>query len=538
MLHPLPNASAAPLPDKFTYPFCYTPHPLCVQAAAEVQQFLAQQTDWQAELSKGKMFGVLIVRADGNRIGFLAAFSGILAGTNVHPYFVPPVYDLLQPDGFFRQEEEVISGINRRIRELENDRNRTDLQLQLHDRQAAMQHSLAAAKQQLKQAKAERESRRLHCPTPEETAALIRESQFLKAEYKRLERRWKEEIQLLTDALHPYEQQIEALKQERRQRSADLQMRLFRQFRMLNARGEEQDLCTLFAPTAQQTPPAGAGECCAPKLLQYAYRRGWKPIAMAEFWWGDSPKTEVRHHGHYYPACKGKCEPILKHMLQGLQVEPNPLGRTANGVPEPAVIYEDRYLLVVDKPAGMLSVPGREGGLSLSEWVRRRCPEADGPLMVHRLDMDTSGLMVIAKDLQTYRHLQVQFSERRVQKTYVALLDGCPPQPSGTIDLPLCPNPLDRPRQLVSREHGKPALTHYTVISVHPDGCRVSFSPQTGRTHQLRMHAASPQGLGCPIVGDRLYGRAADRLYLDAVRLSFTHPATAEKLSFEKQPVF
>jgi len=530
-----------PLPERFTYPFCYTPHPLCILAAKEVQSYLTRQTAWKDELRQGKMFGVLIVQTEHGETGYLAVFSGILAGKNLHPFFVPPVYDLLQPQGFFKIEEENISSINRNIRQLENDKAYAALSAELARTIQSAEDILATAKAQLKEAKTAREQRRKEKElNAQEEAELIRESQFQKAEYKRLERSWKARITTLQTQTEDWERRISALKSERKTRSAALQQKLFEQFGMLNYRGEVKNLCEIFGQTVHKTPPAGAGECAAPKLLQQAYLHGWKPIAMAEFWWGDSPKTEIRHHGHYYPACKGKCEPILQHMLQGLQVEENPMLKRMQ-VPSQnlEIVYEDPWLSVINKPAGMLSVPGKEDAVSVYSLMREQYPEADGPLTVHRLDMATSGLMLIAKTKRVHQNLQAQFKNRLVRKRYVALLEGIVPKDKGTVDLPLCLNPLDRPRQMVHTEHGKPAITDYQVLE-RLDGkrTRIAFYPRTGRTHQLRIHAAHPLGLHCPIIGDELYGEKADRLYLHAEYLEFTHPITGETVRITKEAEF
>lgn len=530
-----------PLPERFTYPFCYTPHPLCILAAKEVQSYLTRQTAWKDELRQGKMFGVLIVQTEHGETGYLAAFSGILAGKNLHPFFVPPVYDLLQPQGFFKIEEENISSINRNIRQLENDKAYAALSAELARTIQSAENILATAKAQLKEAKTAREQRRKEKElNAQEEAELIRESQFQKAEYKRLERSWKARITTLQTQTEDWERRISALKSERKTRSAALQQKLFEQFGMLNYRGEVKNLCEIFGQTVHKTPPAGAGECAAPKLLQQAYLHGWKPIAMAEFWWGDSPKTEIRHHGHYYPACKGKCEPILQHMLQGLQVEENPMLKRMQ-VPSKnlEIVYEDPWLSVINKPAGMLSVPGKEDAVSVYSLMREQYPEADSPLTVHRLDMATSGLMLIAKTKRVHQNLQAQFKNRLVRKRYVALLEGIVPKDKGTVDLPLCLNPLDRPRQMVHPEHGKPAITDYQVLE-RLDGkrTRIVFYPRTGRTHQLRIHAAHPLGLHCPIIGDELYGEKADRLYLHAEYLEFTHPITGETVRITKEAEF
>lgn len=535
-----------PLPERFTFPFCYIPHPLCVAAAKEVQAYLGLQEAWKEELAQGKMFGVLVVRTQEGETGYLAAFSGILAGSNVHPFFVPPVYDLLQPQGFFKIEEEQISQINTRIGLLEEDEEYKRQVQQLAALRQTAQETLEEAKRQMKRAKEKREERRREAAlpnstpmTPEEESALIRESQFQKAEYKRMERAWKERIAPLQQTISDYEAGIQALKSERKQRSATLQQKLFEQFKMLNYRGEVKTLCDIFRQTVHKPPPAGAGECAAPKLLQQAYLHGWKPVAMAEFWWGESPKTEIRHHGHYYPACKGKCEPILGHMLQGLEVDENPiLKELQSGKKTLDIIYEDEWLAVVNKPAGMLSVPGKEDVVSVYSMMRERYPDADGPLIVHRLDMSTSGLLVVAKTKQVHQNLQAQFKNRSIGKRYIALLQGSVSQDAGTVELPLCPNPLDRPRQMVHTGYGKPAVTDFEVLERKDNRTRIAFYPCTGRTHQLRVHAAHPLGLHCPIVGDELYGRKAERLYLHAEMLEFTHPVTGKRISITQKADF
>lgn len=527
-----------PLPERFTYPFHYTPHPLCVIAAEETQAYLKERTEWREELQTGKMFGVLVVRTPAGEVGYLAAFSGNLAGKNVHPFFVPPIYDLLQPDGFFRQEEERINEINARIRTLQASPALEDARSRLQSTIEYCDFVLQAAKDLMKKRKEERDRLRQFPLTEEETTLLIKESQHMKAAHKLTKKSLRsilEEDQAKVDRL---EQEIEQLKQERKRRSAALQRKLFEQFRILNARGEVKDLCELFAPTYQGAPPAGAGECAAPKLLQYAYQHQLEPIAMAEFWWGDSPKTEIRHHGYYYPACKGKCEPILHHMLQGLRVDENPLLADSHRETKLDILYEDDYLLVINKPEGMLSVPGKGDVDSVYQRLSILYPEATGPIIVHRLDMATSGLLLAAKTKEAHQNLQAQFKNRTIRKRYIALLEGEVPQDEGEIRLPLCPDPLDRPRQIVSEEFGKPALTRYWVLERTSGKTLIAFYPQTGRTHQLRVHAAHPQGLHCPILGDELYGRKAERLYLHAEYLAFTHPITSERIEIRAEVPF
>ena len=551
------------LPEKFTYPFHYTPHPLCVLAAEEVKAYIASRKEWQEELASGKMFGVLIVQTDNgitnneeNQIGYLAAFSGNLAGKNLHPYFVPPVYDLLQPEGFFKIEEEQISAINIRIRELENSSSYLGSKEKWKIETEQAKAVLNQAKAELKMAKEAREIRRQSSPelSEEEQASLIRESQYQKAEYKRLEKEWKKRLEELETEVRHFDIEIERLKTERKERSAALQRKLFEQFRMLNAQGEVKDLYTIFEQTVQKVPPAGAGECALPKLLQYAYLHQLKPLAMAGFWWGDSPKNEIRHHGYYYPSCKGKCEPILQHMLQGLEIDENPLLNPVHEEEELEIVFEDEWLLVVNKPAGMLSVPGKaEDRDSVYHRLKKKYPEATGPMIVHRLDMATSGLLLVAKTKKVHQDLQAQFANRSIKKRYVAVLDGIVlSERTGRIELPLCLNPLDRPRQIVSKEYGKEAITEYKIISESEKiidesersineprkYTRIVFYPLTGRTHQLRVHAAHPEGLGCPILGDELYGKKADRLYLHAEYIEFRHPIYGDIFRIQKKADF
>lgn len=527
------NIEGISLPEKFTFPFHYTPHPLTRIAADEVRSYLSTRLDWQDEIGKGKMFGVLIVRTSDGGIGYLAAFSGNLASSNMHDFFVPPVYDLLNPDGYFRKEESEISALNRRISEI----SRSDSYLMAKKEQEEIKiqasSSLASAKEKLKRSKKERDEKRANGNlSPEELDALVRESQFQKAEYKRLEHSWKERLNEVEQKVKAFDTEILQLKQERKTRSAALQLWLFRQFDMLNAKGEHKDLCEIFKDTPQGLPPAGAGECALPKLLQYAYLYGLQPLAMGEFWCGMSPKDEIRHDGYFYPSCKGKCEPILKHMLVGLDVEPNPLAEDLFKDTPLKILYEDEWIVAVEKPSGMLSVPGKNDLDSVQQRLRFMYPDATGPLVVHRLDMATSGILLAAKDKDVHARLQSQFETRSISKEYIAILDGVPSQEFGIIDLPICLNPLDRPRQMVDFENGKPAITEYKVECIKDGRAKVVFKPHTGRTHQLRVHSAHVSGLGCPISGDELYGNpdSASRLCLHASRLVFRHPVSDKEI--------
>ena len=539
-MHPFKaNICQQPLPEQFTFPFYYTPNPWCIWAAKEVQSYLESRTDWQEELQKGKMFGVLVVRNAQGETGFLAAFSGNLAGSNNHDYFVPPVYDLLNPDGYFKEEEERISAINRKIAVAETDHSLQELQDGLEKLKEEQKNSLRIKEEEYKQGKEHRTLLRQSGELSEEDLEkLNKQSQFEKAELKRWKQRFQQEADALAEKIRNRQEEIRMLKDERKTRSAALQEWIFQQFQMRNARGEVKDLCEIFAPTPQGIPPAGSGECAAPKLLQYAYLHGLHPVAMAEFWWGDSPKGEIRRHGYFYPSCKHKCEPILNFMMQGLNVEANPLLVSKTETEALETVYEDEYLLVVNKPSGMLSVPGKTDQVSVYSLMAKRYPEATGPLVVHRLDMDTSGLLLIAKTKEIHACLQEQFEKQEVRKRYIALLSGKPEAAStGFIRLPLCPDYENRPLQKVDYEHGKPAITRYELLET-TEHTRIAFYPQTGRTHQLRVHAAHPEGLNTPIIGDPLYGQPAERLYLHAERLEFRHPVTHKIIRIEKAAPF
>lgn len=520
------------LPRQFTYPFSYEPHPLSVMAADEVRSYISTQTQWSEELAQGKMFGVLVVRSVQGEIGFLAAFSGQLAGTYQHDYFVPPVYDLSEPDGFFREEERYISSLNDKIETIASSAEYLSLRSLVKELEERMERLAEEWRVRLAQAKEERDARRSTALTEAEEQQLVKESQFLKAECKREKSKLQAELSKAQAGLTRYEEEMEALKRERKQRSAALQGRLFDQFVLLNAKGENRSLCGIFSRVGHPIPPSGAGECAAPKLLQYAFLNHYKPLCMAEFWWGASPKAIVRHHGHFYPACKSKCEPILGFMLQGLDVEPSPIQPLSQELTL-EVVWEDDDIAVVNKPAGVLSVPGKSDTQSVYSFVRKRYPEATGPLVVHRLDMSTSGLLIVAKRKEIHQALQKQFNDHEVRKRYVALLQGNLATESGTICLPICPDVEHRPCQMVSEKYGKYALTEYEVIGRKEGKTRVYFYPKTGRTHQLRLHAAHARGLGMPIVGDELYGRKADRLYLQAQRIEFVHPVTGEQVCVE-----
>ena len=598
MLHTL-NVSI-PSPRQFTYPFCYDVDPLAEAASLELQRYIADADLMSTEKGCGKMFGVLVVEYEDEegalQRGFLAAYSGLLGGRNDWPYFVPPVFDAQQPDGHFKRTEREISAINREIAAIEHDPEYLQSVEQHEQTKKRLQAEVDAFKAEVDAAKVRRDARRKsgESLSEEEQAEMIRESQFMKAEL----RRRRKAMEQANSTLHiPHSTFLKSLQRKRKQMSDELQRWLFAAYRMLNAKGEERDLIDIFREYTHAMPPAGAGDCCAPKLLQYAYLHHLRPVCMAEFWWGESPASEIRHHLHYYPACRSKCLPILTHMLKGLDVAPNPLAQKRHSA-EPRVLYADEYIMVVDKPAGMLSVPGKaesvrsefsdSANISVEEYFANlQLPtnsqftteqftigEADNSKLkiqnskflkaAHRLDMDTSGLLVLARTEQAYVELQRQFASRETVKRYEAVLSGVPTQnsklktqnsstqPSGcleAISLPLIADINDRPRQRVDMEHGKPALTLYNIVEVRAVDANTAVAyttkkvdkrrtlvhlyPKTGRTHQLRVHCAHPLGLACPILGDPLYGiERADRMYLHAAELTFRHPVTDETMHF------
>ena len=529
------DVAAVELPSQFTCPFCYEPHPLALMAVEQLQRYIASRPDWADELGAGKMLGVLVARDDKDRLGFLAAFSGNLAGSVRHDFFVPPVYDLLDPQGEFKRGEAQITAINHEVERLEQSPELLELKRREVEQKQKMLDELGSFKALMARHKQERDARRdAGNLAPEEQEALLNQSRFEKAELKRIRQRHESELASISDEMDVFCRQIDSMKLRRKAMSEALQERIFRLFVVSNARGERRDLVEVFQPLGT-LPPAGAGECCAPRLLNYAFNRGLHPVCMAEFWWGASPVGEVRHHGHFYPACRSKCKPILEFMLQGLDVQDNPLDLPLDEM-KLDIIYDDQWLTVLNKPSGMLTVPGKALESSLLTRYREAHPEAVGPIVVHRLDQETSGLVMFAKDKKTHKALQQQFENHTIKKCYLALLQGVIDYDEGVIDLPIRPDVDDRPRQRVDHEHGKPAVTRYRVLERLAGMSLVELEPLTGRTHQLRVHCSHAQGLNCPIVGDRLYGTASTRLMLHAQSITFTHPVTGETMSLECKP--
>jgi tRNA pseudouridine32 synthase/23S rRNA pseudouridine746 synthase len=528
LLHPFQqNISGISLPEKFTFPFYYEPHPLSVIATHELQNYLETQNDFQHNfglnenqegLVIGKMFGVLVVQNQNNELGFLWAFSGKLAESNQHPFFVPTVFDMLTADSFFKKEETLLNQYNREIELLENNPDYLYAIKQLEQTKLKADKEIQTQKEAIKQGKKLRSEKRNTFPV-ESIEQLNKESQDEGILLKKMAQYWNHHIKAVTEKVELFTNQINQLKEERKVKSVALQQQLFAEYAFLNQYLELKSLAAIF----NGNPPAGAGECAAPKLLHYAFKHLLKPIAMAEFWWGQSPKGEMRKHQQFYPACTGKCEPILKHMLQGIPMEENPFAINPAEGKELVIVFEDDYLLLVNKPAEFLSVPGKQITDSVQTRIKALYPNA---MIVHRLDMSTSGLLLIGKTPEIYKKLQALFIKRNVKKRYVALLDGVLSEDSGSINLPLRGDIHNRPNQIVCFEHGKPAQTHWEVIERKDNKTLVYFYPITGRTHQLRVHAAHPLGLNTPIVGDDLYGTKAERLYLHAESIAFQHPVT------------
>ena len=603
ILHPINELLAGiDIPEEMNNPFDYEPHPLCVQICKEMQTYLSRRDDWREEIDKGKMFGVLIVEVPhevspqknfsikGKRIGYLMAYSGQIGGRSDWDDFVPAVFDYLQPDGYFKTHEAEITRINHSIESLEHDERMNKAQKIISSLLEERKKTIASYQEKMKEAKTNRDARRKEInqligegvqsaerdKLLQEEQAMIKESQFMKAELRRLKKSLAEKTSLERE-YDDYRENITRLRQLRKQLSDALQQWLFSQFRMVNYKGECKNLLEIFRDAAmvdapqgsllskrvayKMVPPAGSGECCEPKLLQYAFAHHLKPLQMAMFWWGESPKEEIRHHLHFYPACNGKCKPILHWMLPELDLKSDSFESR-----EIETLYEDRELAVVCKPEGMLSVPGKDmNQTSVYSIMRKKYPEATGPLIVHRLDMATSGLMVIAKTEFAYRGLQEQFANHLVQKRYVAIVCcdsrkkmGCQENAElqttrermqelvksgmkSVISLPLMPDYLDRPRQIVNHERGKEAVTEYQVLGEadKDNHFRLALYPKTGRTHQLRVHCAHQEGLNAPILGDPLYGKEkANRLYLHAESIRFHHPLTGKEIYIERKADF
>lgn len=560
--HPIDNYA---LPERFTFPFYYEPHPLCELAAEQLQRHLSDQTEWQHnfgldnqlsstdnnEKAIGKMFGVLLVQHSSGEIGFLSAFSGKVADSNHLPHFVPPVFDMLEEDGFFKAELAEITEINATIKQQQINPLLTDLTAAVQAETLASQEQLEAQRQVMIEGRKSRKEQRAEAEINAKDGSqesidtleqlkiqLGKESVQEKNRLRDLKIFWDDKVSRIQHQLDEINTELSQLKTTRKHLSNALQKKLFQQYKFLNTHGVEKDLNDIFRDTPNHIPPAGSGECAAPKLLQYAFAHGLKPLALAEFWWGIAPKSEIRQHKKFYASCQSKCQPILGHMLDGIEMDENPLLINPAEGKDIEIVYEDEFMLIINKPADFLSVPGKNIQDSVYTRIQQRYPNATGGLIVHRLDMATSGLMILGLTKKAHKRLQKQFINRTIEKRYTALIEGVLVQDEGMITLPLRGDLYDRPRQLVCFEHGKPAETTYQVIERIKNKTKVYLYPKTGRTHQLRVHCAHNLGLNMPIVGDDLYGKKADRLHLHAGYLSLTHPMTKEPMEFDIEAAF
>nr|WP_275315700.1 RluA family pseudouridine synthase [Tenacibaculum bernardetii] len=542
------------LPKKFTFPFYYEPHSLCKLASKEVQNYLSVQTDFEHNFGldnskkgaiSGKMFGVLVVQNQQNEIGYITAVSGKLGEKNKHKKFVPPVYDMLTKDSFFLKEKETLRNISIELDRLENTAEYLKLRTLYEQETNKAADDITEKKEALKKAKIARKLKREKAFTELSTEdyetlinILSKESLDAKHYLNNVTRFWEHTLKPIKEKLLIFTNQITLLKEKRKTKSTALQIYISKQYQFLNSKKEVKNLGELFTNVSIQNIPAGTGECAAPKLLQYAFLHDLKPIAMAEFWWGKPPNKEVRKHQQFYPACQGKCKPILTHMLDGIEMDTNPLLENPAVGKKLEIVFEDDELIIIYKPNDFLSVPGIHIQDSVYSRIKQQIKGVSGPIIVHRLDMATSGLLVLAKNKNAHKIIQSQFINKTVKKRYTALLDGIITENKGIINLPLRVDLDDRPRQLVCYEHGKPAETKWEVIERKNGKTKVHFYPISGRTHQLRMHASHSLGLNTPIIGDDLYGKKSDRLYLHSDTLEFAHPITKEKMKFHKKADF
>lgn len=540
------DTSGIDLPELFTYPFYYEPHAIALLAAEELQRYIETQTEWdydfgleeeKPDLMIGKMFGVLVVKNKEGVLGYLSAFSGKLAGSNHLSKFVPPVFDMLRDGSFLNEGMDELNRMNLRVKELEAAPAFLDLIKLIKKEKEKADQEIATQKLEMKQTKADRKERRnkgRETLDPESfrflEKVLSEESIAGKIKLKMISKHWESVIATEQEKFDVLNTEINDLKNKRKNLSAYLQGKLFEQYTFLNKDGEEKSLLAIFDGAV---PMGGSGECAAPKLLQYAFANNMQPIALAEFWWGQSPKSEIRKHKHFYPACLGKCKPILGHMLEGIPMDANLLLENPAEGKTIEMVYEDEFIAIINKPPEFLSVPGRYVKDSVATRMKERYPDATGPLTAHRLDMSTSGLMLIAKSLAAHKRIQGQFIKRLVKKRYVAILDGLVSEEEGIIDLPLRTDWDNRPMQMVCYEEGKKAQTRYEVIERKDGKTRVHLFPITGRTHQLRVHAAHPKGLNIPILGDDLYGQRGERLHLHAEWIGFRHPGSGEWVEYE-----
>jgi len=534
-------------PQAFTFPFFYQPHSLAKIAATQLQQHLTPLSNQQ-----GRMYGVLVVKNEQGNLGFITACSGTQTDMTTignKQNLVPAVFTGFEQNSYYLTKQSLVNQLTHEIkRHAETTRYRLAKTLVTSEQSSAtfqisqLQRELASNRQIRKALRAEiapkltdtfaQDDPEIFERAKQQSIQLSRESVQDKKQLAALKTYWQQRIEQAQQAFLALDSQLSELKKSRRKLSNKLQKLLFKQYQFLNIKGETKDLNTIFENEAVAQPPAGSGDCAAPKLLQYAFNHKLTPVCMAEFWWGLPAKSEIRKHGHFYPACQGKCLPILTHMLDGMKVDDNPLLENPADSLDLPIIYQDDDLVVVNKPANMLSVPGKNIEDSVYTRIKKAFPHATGSLVLHRLDMATSGLLLLSLNEKAHKHLQKQFINKEINKRYVAVIDGTPKQTSGEIHLPLLLDIHDRPKQKVCFKYGKRAETQWQMISTTKGQSTLYLYPITGRTHQLRMHCAHPDGLNMPIIGDTLYGTPANRLHLHAESLSFIHPSTKERMSF------
>ncbi|MCC4790851.1 pseudouridine synthase [Vibrio splendidus] len=533
-----------PLPTRFTFPYYYTPHPTCEFAMQQLQQSLLDCG--VNETSQGNLYAVLLVQDPTTQeLGYLSAFSGLqldslLSSQLTSIAFVPSAFDGQQfqvqnTQGLFKQATLIND-----ITNLEQTHNLDDLTSSLNELKNDASKAVEAFQIAMAANKAERTVLREKANQEKALGNLDLAADLLKQlgnqssqekrDLKAIRIEWKQKIAERQSQVDAIESELKSRKQEYQAISAELEAQRLSHYRFINQALESKNLLELLDG---KDALEGSGDCCLPKLLNFAFEHGFKPLALSEFWWGLPPTAVIRQHANLYPVCQSKSFEILDHQLNGIELEDNPL------IVNPAVgksfdiVYEDDEIVVVNKPEEFLSVPGKFIEDSVYTRIKARYPDATGPLIIHRLDMSTSGLLILALTAESNKHIQKQFIDRTVEKRYTALLDGEIDGKSGDISLPLRGDITDRPRQLVCHEHGRNAETHWEAVSTNNGKTKVHLYPKTGRTHQLRVHCAHPSGLGVPIRGDDLYGYKRERLHLHAGYLKLIHPTTGEWIEFE-----
>jgi len=545
MLINLPDCLEAELPKAFDYPFYYSPQKLALNATIELMDELENKSLLQHDFTKvGKMFGVLVVKNQQGNIGYLRGFSGVLMNQEKPKSFVPHIQDSLKNLEYITSEKEYINQLTTKIDQFDIEKIKSLKKLLSHEKNIN-NNEIIKLKQTRKKNKALRKEIReksYHVLSPSELdileADLVKQSLYDKFICESKTKEINTKFQELKEEVELYTAPYDRLYSERKKRSKELHDLIFKSYLFLNKDLEKKSLQEIFEFNLNKRPPAGAGDCALPKMLQFAFQNKLTPLCFNEFWWGAPHKSEIRKHKNFYHACTGKCKPILNHMLKGLPVSPNPMLEERSHLFKIEKLYEDNDIIVIIKPSGILSVPGKEIKDSVYTRVKDENLDLTGPIIVHRLDQDTSGIMVLAKNERSYHNLQDQFIRRTVKKTYTALLEGFLEDDDGEISLPLRVDLDNRPHQVICYKYGKNAKTKYRVLERRVNSTLVYFYPHTGRTHQLRVHAAHQDGLNAPIKGDDLYGKKGKRLCLHASELEFIHPVTNNPLTFTNQIEF